>query len=136
MHPALAILAGTIASQGTETAAITGEWVNPSQSLRVLIGPCETGLCGQVLWASDKAQRDAARAGTPQLIGSYVMHGFIPAGPGRWRGMVHVIDKKRTVRATITIDGAEAMTVKGCDLGGIICRSQQWRRAAAPPSTP
>ena len=49
--------------------AILGIWSNPSGSVHVQIEDCGVKLCGVIVYASESAKADAARAGTDELIG-------------------------------------------------------------------
>lgn len=42
---------------------------NPSNSVHIRPQPCGANICGVVVWANDKARADAAKGGTPKLIG-------------------------------------------------------------------
>jgi uncharacterized protein (DUF2147 family) len=117
---------------GTATAAdIRGEWVNKGPTAIIRIAECPTGLCGTVIWSAPKAKRDAARGGTAELDGTVVMFDVVPASERRWRGRLFLPDQNRTVRATIELRGANQLRVKGCELGGLLCRSQGWTRRSA-----
>ena len=73
-----------------------GVWRNPSNSVHVRAEPCGARMCGVVVWASDKAKADAARGGTPQLIGARLFRDFRQEKPGVWRGRVFVPDINKT----------------------------------------
>ena len=113
------------------TTNIAGEWVNERQTAIIRIADCPTGLCGIVIWSAIAARRDAARGGTRDLNGTTVMLGFIPASPQRWRGKIYLPDHARTVKATIDLQSDGTLQVRGCELGGLVCRSQKWTRWAA-----
>ena len=111
-------------------AKITGEWVNERHTAIIRIADCPTGLCGTVIWSAAPAQRDAERGGTDDLNGTMVMLGFVPAAPQRWRGKLFLPDHARTVKATVELQSNGALHVRGCELGGLVCRSQKWTRWA------
>lgn len=108
--------------------SITGEWRNRAQTVVVQILPCGAELCGQVTWASQSAQEDAARAGTNRLIGTQVLYDLRPAGPDRWRGMLFVPDLRRRTRATVIRKGPGKLQAIGCEQLGLICKKQTWSR--------
>lgn len=139
MKPFLATLAAaTLAAVPLATASagdaapaglIASEWHNPSNSVHVRIDRCgATQLCGTVTWASAKAQADARRGGTQNLIGTRLFQGMEPAGAGKWRGKVFVPDIRRTFSGTVAFNGTDKMVGKGCVLFGAICKSQTWSR--------
>ena len=107
---------------------IATEWRNPSNSVHVRIDRCDGRLCGTVTWASAKAQADARKGGTQNLIGTRLFRDLEPAGVGKWRGKVFVPDIRRTFSGTISFADPNTMVGKGCVLFGVICKSQTWKR--------
>lgn len=125
------IIAVVLAGQVTaEAADIRGDWINERASVIIRIADCDSGLCGKVVWSSQSARRDAARGGTVELNGTNVMYGFTLVSPDRWRGRLFLPDLKRDVRATISLKSPATLKVKGCNLAGILCRTQTWTRSA------
>ncbi len=112
-----------------ESASIEGRWTNPSGSVTVAIAPCGEVYCGTVVAASDKARADAAKGGTPALIGTRLMTDFATAGDGRWRGRLFVPDLNFHAHATLTLEGPATLKVRGCSVRGLLCKSQRWTRA-------
>ena len=109
-----------------------GDWINPAGSVIVRISPCEAAICGVVTWASAAAQNDARRAGTVQLVGTHVLYGFVPAGANQWRGRLFIPDLRRSTRAKIKLTEPDELVVIGCELAGLICKKQTWRRTPRP----
>ena len=116
-----------IAVQGAN--APIGRWKNPSGSVIVAIDSCGPAFCGKVNWASDAAKADAQRGGTANLVGTQLMSGFRPAGPGKWRGRMFVPDINHRSKAELRLIGASQLKVTGCMIGRMICKSQYWTRA-------
>lgn len=110
-----------------------GVWVNPRGSVKVQTGTCPgdhpDNLCGWVVWAAPQAEADARDGGAARLIGTELLRGYRVAGPGLYRGVVYVPDMGRTFYSTIEQRGADHLKISGCILGGLICKSQDWRRA-------
>ena len=127
---ALALLSPITASAQSSGEDLFGVWSNPSGSVHVRIAPCENQLCGTVVYASDKAKADAAKAGTPELIGINLFRKFEPRDNGSWRGKVLVPDLKRTVSGTLKMVDASALDVQGCVFGHIACKDQRWTRVS------
>lgn len=133
-----AILATTalmlVALAGPATAsakpAIEGQWKNPKGSVVVRVAPCGDAYCGTVVEASAKARASARRGGTRSLIGTQILSGVRSDGNGSYRG--RAFDPKRNIRApaTIRVIGPSTLIVKGCVLGGIICKEQRWTRVS------
>jgi uncharacterized protein (DUF2147 family) len=107
---------------------IATEWRNPGNSVHVRIDKCGDRLCGTVTWANAKAQADARKGGTENLVGTRLFRDLEPAGTGKWRGKVFVPDIRKTFSGTISFTDPETMVGKGCVLFGVICKSQAWKR--------
>lgn len=129
----MAMLAGSAAAAEpipatTPAAAIMGTWHNPKNSVAVRTGACGQRLCGWIVRASDKAKADAQRSGAPELIGTALLRNYRASGKARWSGQIWVPDMGRAFGSTITMVDANTLNVKGCLIGGFICKSQVWRR--------
>ncbi|MHA0319683.1 DUF2147 domain-containing protein [Sphingomonas melonis] len=109
-------------------APIIGNWHNPKNTVAVRAGRCGPNLCGWVIRASDKAKADVANKGYPPLIGTALLRGYRNNGKGRWAGQIYVPDMGRAFGSTVTMIDADTLNVKGCLIGGFICKSQIWRR--------
>jgi uncharacterized protein (DUF2147 family) len=128
------LLFAVMASLATAPAAasgLEGSWTNPRHSITVKIGPCGATQCGRVTSASAKARADAANGGTQRLVGIELISGIEPAGPGRWRADIFVPDQNIHSSGDIALTGPNRMLVRGCFIGGLICREQVWTRVAA-----
>lgn len=109
-------------------AAILGTWHNPKNSVAVKTGRCGDALCGWVTRASDKAKTDVSSKGYPPLIGTALLRSYKASGKGRWSGQIYVPDMGRAFGSTVTMIDADTLNVKGCLIGGMLCKSQIWRR--------
>ncbi|MES2120266.1 MAG: DUF2147 domain-containing protein [Pseudomonadota bacterium] len=128
------VLFAAIALFATAPAAasgLEGSWTNPARSITVKIGPCGATQCGRVTSASAKARADAAYGGTERLLGIELISGIEPAGPGRWRAEIFVPDQNIHSSGELALTGPNRMVVRGCVIGGLICKEQVWTRAAA-----
>jgi uncharacterized protein (DUF2147 family) len=129
-HP-LSLLAALVLLTGqasTPTDRSVGTWRNPSDTVRVRSRPCGAAMCGTVIWASDKAKADAARGGTPNLIGMDLFKNFKRDAKGVWHGRVFVPDINKTFSGTITVIDRNTVKGSGCLIGRIGCKSQVWTR--------
>lgn len=109
-------------------AAVIGIWHNPKNSVAVKTGACGDKLCGWVIRASEKAKTDVASKGYPPLLGTALLRDYKASGKGRWSGQVYVPDMGRAFGSTVTMIDADTINVRGCLIGGFICKSQIWRR--------
>ena len=116
-----AVMCGPVAAQG----AVRGKWVNPSKSVIIEIAPCGQVLCGTVVWASEKAKRDA-RKGTQHLVGTKLLTGMKHSSASLWKGKIFVPDQNFTASAKLKPEGSNHLKVSGCMM--MICKSQTWTK--------
>lgn len=93
-----------------------------------MTGNCGNNLCGWVVWATPEAIQEAKDGGVQQLIGTELLRNYHSTGPGTWQGRVFVPDMGKTYYSTITLLDPNSLKISGCILGGLICKSQIWRR--------
>jgi uncharacterized protein (DUF2147 family) len=79
--------------------------------------------------ASPKAIADTRRASGRALVGMTLVRDMRSVGRAHWRGLVEVPDRKVTARGALRLVGHDVLEVKGCGLGGVVCKTQRWRRA-------
>ena len=124
-----AIIASLVLAAAPASAqALDGQWTNYKKNVVVQVERCGTAYCGRVVRASEKAKAKAAKGGTPNLIGTQILTGLVPAGTGKFRGRAFV--PKRNIHATATVRQVsdDVMQVQGCVLGGLLCDSERWTR--------
>lgn len=121
-------LAGAPAPAVSPQTAIMGVWHNPKNSVAVRTGACGQRICGWIVRASDKAKADAAKGGAAPLIGTALLRNYKVSGRGKWSGQVWVPDMGRSFGSTVTMIDINTLNVKGCLIGGFICKSQIWTR--------
>jgi uncharacterized protein (DUF2147 family) len=51
-----------------------------------------------------------------------------PSGPEKWSGQVYNAEDGKTYTGHISMQGAGALKLEGCALGGLICKAQNWTR--------
>jgi uncharacterized protein (DUF2147 family) len=119
-----------LAAAQAGSAPIEGRWKNPIGSAIIEITPCGPALCGKVVWASERGQREVAK-NSPNVVGTTVLTGVRPAG-NRWTGKLYIPDDNITVTAKLQMVDAARLKLTGCALAGLICRAQIWTRADGP----
>jgi len=107
-------------------ADVFGVWRNPKNSVHVELKPCGESACGYVVWANEKAQADARKGGTEDLIGMQIFRQMEPTADGGWKGKVFVPDLNITVSGRAEPIDDNQLRAKGCLI--IICKSQIWTR--------
>ena len=125
-----ALLALSVPVLASAQSQIEGRWRSAKGNLVVRVEPCGRGWCGTVVNASEKAKAGARKGGTDQLIGTRILTGVRPAGEATYRGQA--FDPKRNIRvpATIRVLGPSTLLVKGCVIGGLLCKEQRWTRVS------
>lgn len=126
----LALLpAATQAQQPGFAGEVIGTWINPRHTVKVETSPCADRLCGWIVWAAPQALADARDSGIQQLVGTELLRDYRSTGAGRYQGEVYVPDMGRTFYSKIEQRNTNSLTISGCILHGLICKSQEWHRA-------
>ena len=118
------------AAQSVQPAPIEGLWKNPIGSAIIAIAPCGNALCGKVVWASERGQREVAKT-TSRVVGTTVLTDVRRRGDG-WAGKLFIPDDNIHVSAKLQLVNARQLKLTGCALAGLVCRSQLWTRTEEP----
>lgn len=122
----LAVLAATEAG----AAPIDGLWKNPIGSAIIAIAPCGSVLCGKVVWASARGQREVAKNAS-HIVGTVVLTDVRPKAK-EWTGKLFIPDDNIHVSAKLQLLNAGQLKLTGCAVAGLFCRSQVWTRTNEP----
>lgn len=123
----LALVGGT--AWGRSSDEFSGIWQNPKDTVHLQLRQCGDRICGDVVWATEAAKADARRGGKVDLVGQQLLRDFVRGDDGLARGKVFVPDLGLTFKGSAQHVNADAIKVKGCLVGGLICKSQVWTRA-------
>ena len=108
----------------TATAAMagdaTGNWVRPSTGTVIKTYNCGSNLCAKIISVKDKSKQ-----GT---VGTVILSGASKISDNQWEGDLLNTEDGQTYSGKITLSGG-GLTLKGCVLGGIICKGETWSRA-------
>lgn len=126
-----AILLAFPAPQQTSHTSIEGFWKNPIGSAIISIMPCGNTVCGKVVWASQRGQREVTRT-TSHVVGTTVLTDVKP-GKNGWSGKLFIPDDNIHVSARLQLLGERKLKLTGCGVFGLICRTQIWTRTDQPP---
>jgi uncharacterized protein (DUF2147 family) len=96
-----------------------GTWVRPSTGTQVNFYNCGGKLCGKIV-----AVKDQSRKGE---IGTLIMNGAAKSADNEWRGDVLNTEDGKTYSGVVTLEGPNALNLKGCALG-FICKGETWQR--------
>ncbi len=117
-----------------------GTWFTGDKKAKVRVVNCGGALCGTLSWLAepndpetnqpktDKNNADAAKKGRP-LLGIPIVLNMKPSGDDKWQGKVYNAEDGGTYTGSFTMTGPNTAQLKGCVMGGIICKGQTWTRA-------
>jgi uncharacterized protein (DUF2147 family) len=109
----------TVAASAAYAADPTGTWVRPSTGTVVKFYNCGSNLCAKIVGVKDKSKQ-----GT---VGTVIMSGASKSGEGTWKGDLLNTEDGQTYSGVVTYTGG-GLTLKGCVLGGIVCKGETWSR--------
>jgi len=137
---AFAALGMTLTALGPAHAADPlGTWLTGDKKGKVHIVNCGGAICGNLVWLQepidpetnkpklDKNNADASKKTRP-LIGVPIVLSMKPSGDGAWEGKVYNAEDGSTYSGSFTMTGAASATLKGCVMGGLICKSSTWTK--------
>ena len=118
----------------------TGVWLTNEDDARVRIYRCGQDLCGAILSLKepndpatgkpklDKFNKDASLRGRP-VVGIELITGLKPKGASdQWEGSLYNPEDGNTYIGILTIESLLTLKLQGCVLGGLICKSETWKR--------
>ncbi len=117
-----------------------GTWLTEDKKGKVHIVNCGGALCGNLVWLKepidpdtnkpklDKHNVDARKQSRP-LLGIPIVLSMKPSStPEKWDGQVYNAEDGNTYSGSFAMTGANTAQLKGCVLGGLICKAQTWTR--------
>jgi uncharacterized protein (DUF2147 family) len=137
---AAALLAAATPVAGASAPDPTGTWHTEKQLAQVRIAKCAEDLCGTIVALKDpidpatgKPQTDTENEDTTKrnrpVMGLQVVTAMKPAGANTWSARLYSPEEGKTVGGNLVLKDANTLTVQGCVLGGLLCRSETWTRA-------
>jgi uncharacterized protein (DUF2147 family) len=117
-----------------------GTWFTGDKKGKVKIVNCGGAICGTLSWLAepidpethqpktDKNNKDAAKQDRP-LLGIPIVLNMKPAGGDKWEGQVYNAEDGGIYTGSFTLVGANSAQLKGCVMGGLICKGQTWTRS-------
>ena len=129
-------LSGGSAPGSAPASAMTplGVWHQSEGATKIEIFQCGSVHCGKIVYLrnpidpktgkprTDTLNPDPAKRNQP-LLGSLVLYDMKPDAPNRWNGNVYRADNGKTYTGTLTVTSADSITLRGCILGGLVCKS-------------
>jgi uncharacterized protein (DUF2147 family) len=132
------VLALTLAAPA-HAADPFGTWFTEDKDGKIRIVNCGGALCGTLVWVAepidpethqpktDKNNSDASKQSRP-LIGIPIVLGMAPAGPDKWEGKLYNSKDGGIYSGSFTMTGPNTAQLKGCVMGGLVCKGQNWTR--------
>ncbi len=111
-------------------------WNTDDGSAMVKFAPCKKSLCGRIVNLSepngadgqplvDKNNPDLSKRGKP-IIGLTTIYDIAATGDGVWSANSYDPRSGEEHEVTLTRKGDGQLILKGCGLGGLICKSFTW----------
>ena len=116
-----------------------GTWLTGDKKGKVKIVNCGGAICGSLVWLqdpndpethqpkTDKHNADASKQSRP-LLGIPIVLNMKPGGTDVWQGQVYNAEDGSTYSGSFAMTSANSAELKGCVMGGLICKSQTWTR--------
>ncbi len=90
----------------------------------IQVKACDDKICGTLVRSFDADGTETQS----DNIGKNIIWDMVARGDGRYSGgKIWAPDRDRTYRSRMALNGNE-LEVKGCVVGGLICRGQDWSR--------
>lgn len=121
----LALIAALAAQAAPASSPLDGIWRSPGGNTIIKIAPCGDNPCGTVVWATDKAKKDASKT-TAELVGAQLLTGLQQDKKGRWAGKLFIPDRNMRVTAKLDRLSPTQLKVSGCAAGKALCKAQVW----------
>jgi uncharacterized protein (DUF2147 family) len=113
-------------------------WNTDGGRAKVAFQPCKSGVCGSIVALAepndakgkpltDKNNPDPAMQKRP-IIGLTTLYNIAPAGGGVWDAVSYDPRNGQVNEVTLTLAG-DNLVLKGCGLGGLICKTFNWTSA-------
>lgn len=98
-----------------QAASPFGTWTRPSNGTKVDFYECGGKLCAKVISSKNK-----------ESVGKVILSGAAKSGANTWNGDLLNTEDGKTYSGVVTLEGPKALNLKGCVLGGIVCKGETW----------
>ena len=128
----------TLAIAPALAASPFGTWWTGDKKGQIKIVNCGGALCGNLVWLkepdkdgkprTDENNSDPNKRSRP-LLGIPIVLDMKPAGADKWEGHVYNSRDGNTYSGSFTMTGTDTADLKGCVMGGLLCKTEEWTRA-------
>ncbi|HRK24625.1 MAG TPA: DUF2147 domain-containing protein [Beijerinckiaceae bacterium] len=98
---------------------ILGSWTRDTGASKINFAPCGGAICGTLTWVKDTSG--------PAKVGQRVFTNVKQTSPGKYSGTAFNPEDGKSYSGTLTVNG-NSLSGGGCVLGGLICRTVNYRR--------
>lgn len=137
---ASAAIALSITAAPASAADPFGTWWTEGKDAKIKIVNCGGALCGSLVWLSEpndpetglpKVDKNNPNAGLQSrpLLGVPIVLNMAPTTQNVWEGKVYNSKDGGIYSGSFTLTGPNSAQLKGCVMGGMICKGQTWSRA-------
>ena len=112
----IAALVAISTAPGALAAEPYGTWLRPSTGAKLEFYKCDANLCAKVVEVKDQSKKDA--------VGRVIVTGATKSGDNVWKGNLLNLDDGKTYSGVFTLESPTALNLKGCVLGGIVCKGE------------
>jgi uncharacterized protein (DUF2147 family) len=99
---------------------ILGTWSRDNGAVHVKFDACGDAICGNIAWLRPGAE-------TKAKVGQRLFFDMRPDSTNSWTGKAVNPDKGSIYSGKMLIEGS-TLSTSGCIIGGLICKSANWRR--------
>jgi uncharacterized protein (DUF2147 family) len=124
------VLAGSMTTAAmAQEPKIVGTYVNESGGTKVRLSECNAGVCGTIVWmknpVNDVNNPDASKQDRP-VVGLQAVT-LKSTGSGSYTGSLYDTESGKTYAGKAKFSD-QSVQLSGCVLGGLLCKTQIWRR--------
>jgi uncharacterized protein (DUF2147 family) len=116
----LALTAFLLTTSSSLADDVLGTWLRDNGALQVKFEPCGDAICGNIVWLKPGSDSKAK-------VGQRLFFDMRPTGAKSWTGKAASPDNGSIYSGKMSIEGS-ALSASGCMVGGLICKSANWRR--------
>jgi uncharacterized protein (DUF2147 family) len=99
---------------------VLGTWLRDNGALRVKFEPCGDAICGNIVWLKPGSDSKAK-------VGQRLFFDMRATGANSWTGKAASPDSGSVYSGKMSIEQS-TLSTSGCIVGGLICKSANWRR--------
>jgi uncharacterized protein (DUF2147 family) len=117
----LALTAFLLVAPACSAGEGLGTWMPEGERIQVKFDPCGDALCGDVVWIKPGSDVKAK-------LGQRLFYDLHSDGTNSWSGKAVSPSNGSVYLAKMSVEGA-SLSITGCVVGGLVCKSMKWRRA-------